>query len=56
MRKYLLTIKIPIDSFDSITARTEVAKILDNSGLKEVEKSLKLQEIFDDKPPVGMKI
>jgi len=56
MSKYLLTIKIPIESFDSMTVRSEVAKILDDSGLKETEKSLKLQEIFEDKPPVGMKI
>jgi len=56
MSKYLLTIKIPIESFDSLTVRSEVNKILDISGLKEIEKSLKLQEIFDDKPPVGMKI
>lgn len=50
MKDYILSIKIPIKALDDIQAR-EFAKVF-SKIFKSIEtKELKLQEIFNDKPP-----
>jgi len=56
MKEYLLTIKIPFKSCDVIEARQGAFKLLGELGLDNVEKEIKLQEIFGDEAPEGINI
>jgi hypothetical protein len=50
MKKYLLTVQIPIEAFDDPAARQEAEKKLKSEGFLK-ESKVKLQEIFQNEKP-----
>ena len=55
MKNYVLTVRIPIEARDSIGARQAAKVKLCAITHKEIEGAeVKLQEVFPDKPPVGI--
>ena len=57
MKDYRLTIQIPLKGYDNLDARMQMHKILEKiSDIEGVDKTIKLQEIFPDKAPEGVKI
>ena len=57
MENYLLTIKIPMNATDSIDARLQIIKMMElMPELILVEKEVKLQKVFINKPPEGVKL
>lgn len=52
--KYLLMIKIPIEAIDNLDARLQVREILKKKDLDKEQ--VKLQRLYDNKPPEGVKL
>ena len=55
---YLMTIKIEFDAFDDIEAR-QISKSIssgENGTAINFASEIKLQKIFDDKPPKGIEL
>jgi hypothetical protein len=53
--KYQLIIKIPMEQIDDLAARQAAKELVDDFELP-VESVVKLQKLFDNKEPIGVKI
>jgi len=54
-KKYMLTLKIPIDALDDIDLRSKAKEIIEKVKLSE-NSEVKLQEIYNSKPPRKIEI
>jgi hypothetical protein len=56
-KKYLLTVRFPFEAMDAVEARMLAKQMMQDLQLSEEEmKEVKLQEIFDGKPPQGVQL